>query len=116
MKLSEVFRRAAEELPSDRVYGMCYAISDVILKLADGISLYSDTFKKIKLMEYNANYILNTFRPPEVNEHAPWIVAKDKGLDCDSMHQIVVNTIEEAQQWRKNILLKCAEVAESEGL
>ena len=110
MKLSDIFRLAADKLPKDELVGMCYVISKVFSELGNGISYYGEAFRKLRHKEINASFILKRFKPSKVSEYNLWFVTEPNFV----LNAIVFDTVEEAQAKRKEILLKCAEIAESE--
>lgn len=111
MKLSEVFRRAAERLPEDEHVGMCAIIDSTIHYLVkEDVFSYRDGIELNKA----AKEILLRFKPEGARSDAYWIIYE--GSRYSKENKVVVKTIKEAQALRKNFLLICAEIAKSEGL
>lgn len=106
MTLSEIFLETANRLSTDKNMGMCLQLRDVLHqnitgKMTDD-QLYDDAMK-----------ILMMFRPHENTECGYyWFTQYKDGNDF----RHVVKKISEAQEYRKDILLWCATIAESEGL
>ena len=121
MKLSELFRHAARNLPQDSFYGMCFLIKrgfDIWKQQIINIDFDSHQsvkeHKKYCHLYAKAWEIFHRFKPKRIPAGSYWIGVKGK---CDIYkNTIVVDSVEEAQTMRKEILLKCAEIAESEGL
>lgn len=84
--------------------GMCFALD--MVSGCDGL--------------YECQKILKRFKPKGAGKKQYWIVIGDRD-DYDNPKRFAKNAIkvdsaEEAQAKRKEILLACAEIAESEGL
>lgn len=123
MKLSEIFLEAAEELNTRAFCGMCDTLQREFSKASrercdrKGIDSYEHSkiarkaFGKLKRIFFS-------FKPKWAGRDCYWVVVKGTHYAHTprAKFAVMVDTVEEAQQWRKNILLKCAEVAESEGL
>ena len=121
MKLSEIFRRAARNLPQDSFCGMRLLIErefDIWKQQIINIDFASHQsvkeHKKYCHLHAKAWEILYRFKPKRIPANSYWIAVKGQ---CEIYkNTIVVDSVKEAQEMRKNFLLICAEIAESEGL
>lgn len=123
MKISEIFYKTADTLSSNRFENMCDALQAEFNRASmererrEDVDSYEHS--KVAYRAFNKlRNILFSFKPKYAGFDGYWVVVKNTHYAHTSRAKfaVMVNTIEEAQQWRKDVLLKCAVIAENEGL
>lgn len=123
MKLSDIFRRASRCLPSARYACLCDEFNWELRRAEERCKRTLEEKLEFDRLYREANKIINHFKPKYARRGQYWFITKTtKGLPTAfSLFDIAKNayvceSVEEVQAKRKEILLKCAEIAESKGL
>ena len=119
MKPSDLFRRAARNLPPKAVVAMDSQILIELNRNRRRIDCSPSPsrvaqYARLHWLEENVFRILYKHKPKGLSKKSFWV--RIANVNKVSKNTIVVSSVEEAQAKRKEILLKCAEIAESEGL
>lgn len=123
MKLSDIFRRASRGLPSDRYACLCDEFGRAFSRVEKRCKRTREETEEFNRLYEKGEQIINQFKPKYARSRQYWFITKTtKGLPPEfSLFDIAKNayvceSVEEVQAKRKEILLKCAEIAESKGL
>lgn len=122
MKLSEVFLKTAENLPTDGYDCMCMHFFKWFLRAERSRERTKQEMRELNKLYNKAEQIMSWFKPKGARKGQYWFrVPPHKMPPALPMMDIATNAyvyenIEDMQAHRKEILLWCAMIAESEGL
>lgn len=117
MRLSDIFRRASRGLPSDKYASLYLLFNREFRRVEERCKRTPEEMQEFRGLYRKAEQIMNRFKPKYARSDQFWFTVTNEDVWVGvAKNAYVCKTIEDVQAKRKEILLKCAEIAESKGL
>lgn len=117
MRLSDIFRRAAERVSSDKYASLCLQLNREFRQVEEGRKRTPEETREFRRLYRKAKQIMSQFKPKYARSDQFWFTVTNEDIWIGvAKNAYVCESVEAVQAKRKEILLKCAEIAESEGL